>query len=147
MKETVAQAMPPCFEKWCRRFDDVFSRQAQRREFRNYLGGLLGESERKNISQISKNSVGVSEHKLHHFITESPWSASRVNERRLEIMNICRQTKHRKIFNLIVDDTDHRKSGILTEGVGGQYIGEVGKTDNGLVMVTTHLYDGVRSLP
>lgn len=57
MKETVAQAMPPCFEKWCRRFDDVFSRQAQRREFRNYLGGLLGESERKNISQISKNPV------------------------------------------------------------------------------------------
>lgn len=84
---------------------------------------------------------------MHHFITESPWSASRVNERRLEIMNICRQTKHRKNFNLIVDDTGHRKSGILTEGVGGQYIGEVGKTDNGLVMVTTHLYDGVRSLP
>jgi len=108
------------------------------REFRNYLGGLLGESERKNISQISKNPVGASDHKLHHFITDSPWSVSRVNERRLEIMKLCRQTKHRKKFNLIVDDTGHRKSGIVTEGVGRQYIGEVGKTDNGLVMVTTH---------
>ena len=35
----------------------------------------------------------------------------------------------------------------FTEGVGRQYIGEIGKTDNGIVIVTTHLYDGVRSLP
>jgi len=28
-----------------------------------------------------------------------------------------------------------------------QYIGEIGKTDNGIVVVTTHLYDGKKSLP
>ena len=32
-------------------------------------------------------------------------------------------------------------------GVGRQYIGEIGKTDNGIVVVTTHLYDGRKSLP
>lgn len=48
MKHQVPAAMPPCFENWCRRFDDVFSRAIQRQEFRIYLGGLLGESERKN---------------------------------------------------------------------------------------------------
>jgi DDE superfamily endonuclease len=31
--------------------------------------------------------------------------------------------------------------------VGRQYIGEIGKTDNGNVVVTTHLYDGKKSLP
>jgi SRSO17 transposase len=31
--------------------------------------------------------------------------------------------------------------------VGRQYIGEIGKTDNGVVAVTTHLYDGQKSLP
>jgi DDE superfamily endonuclease len=31
--------------------------------------------------------------------------------------------------------------------VGRQYIGEIGKTDNGIVVVTTHLYDGKKSLP
>jgi len=31
--------------------------------------------------------------------------------------------------------------------VGRQYIGEIGKTDNGGVVVTTHLYDGQKSLP
>lgn len=47
MKETTPAAMPPCFEKWCKRFDDVLTHKAQKREFRHYLGGLLGESERK----------------------------------------------------------------------------------------------------
>ncbi len=41
----------------------------------------------------------------------------------------------------------HRKSGNFTWGVGRQYIGEIGKTDNGIVVVTTHLYDGKKSLP
>jgi hypothetical protein len=40
--------MPPCFEKWCSRFDDLLKTKSQKREFRNYLRGLLGESERKN---------------------------------------------------------------------------------------------------
>ena len=35
-----------------------------------------------------------------------------------------------------------RKSGNFTDGVVRQYIGEIGKTDNGIVVVTTHLYDG-----
>ncbi len=30
--------------------------------------------------------------------------------------------------------------------MGRQYIGEIGKTDNGIVVVTTHLYDGRKSL-
>jgi SRSO17 transposase len=30
--------------------------------------------------------------------------------------------------------------------VGRQYIGEIGKTDNGVVLLTTYLYDGVRKL-
>ncbi|VXD12686.1 hypothetical protein PL9631_1060159 [Planktothrix paucivesiculata PCC 9631] len=59
MKETTPTAMPPCFDRWCGRFDDIFSHQAQKREFRNYLGGLLGESERKNLSQMANNAVGV----------------------------------------------------------------------------------------
>ena len=31
--------------------------------------------------------------------------------------------------------------------MGRQDIGEIGKTDNGIVVVTTHLYDGKKSLP
>lgn len=62
-------------------------------------------------------------------------------------MNKCRQTRIQRGFSLIVDDSGHRKSGHLTEGVGRQYLGEMGKVDNGIVTVTSHLYDGVKSLP
>ena len=147
MKETTPDAMPPCFEKWCHRFDEVFRHQAQKKGFRHYLGGLLGESERKNITQMSNNAVGVVYHRLHHFLTEATWDAERLNERRKEVMQECNQTKLKRGFTLIIDDSGHRKSGKETAGVGRQYIGEVGKTDNGVVVVTTHLYDGVKSLP
>jgi len=147
MKETSPAAMPPCFDRWCKRFDDVLTHQAQKREFRNYIGGLLGESERKNLSQMADNAVGVTYHRLHHFLTEAPWSAQEVNERRLVVMNQCSQTRISRGFTLIIDDSGHRKSGNFTAGVGRQYIGEIGKTDNGIVVVTTHLYDGKKSLP
>ncbi len=62
-------------------------------------------------------------------------------------MSKCNQTRISRGFSLIVDDSGHRKSGNFTAGVGRQYIGEIGKTDNGNVVVTTHLYDGKKSLP
>ncbi len=130
-----------------KKFDDLLRTKAQKREFRHYLGGLLGESERKNLYQMAKDAVGVTYHKLHHFLTEATWSAEQINERRLEVMNQCNQTRISRGFSLIVDDSGHRKSGNFTAGVGRQYIGEIGKTDNGNVVVTTHLYDGKKSLP
>ena len=147
MKETTPAAMPPCFDRWCRRFDNCFKNEAQKNGFRQYLGGLLGESERKNLTQMANNAVGVVYNRLHHFLTESPWSDRQVNECRLQVMNQCRQTQIPRGFSLIVDDSGHRKSGNLTAGVGRQYLGEIGKTDNGIVAVTTHLYDGKKSVP
>ena len=51
MKETTPAAMPPCFEKWFQQFDNCWKNPPQKIGFRHYLGGLLGESERKNISR------------------------------------------------------------------------------------------------
>lgn len=147
MRETTPSAMPPCFEKWCQRFDDCFKTKAQKTGFRHYLGGLLGESERKNLTQMADNAVGVVYNRLHHFLTDAPWESFQINERRLKVMNQCSQTRISRGFSLIVDDSGHRKSGNFTSGVGRQYIGEIGKTDNGIVAVTTHLYDGKKSLP
>lgn len=62
-------------------------------------------------------------------------------------MQQCRQTKLQQGFTLIIDDSGHRKSGNATAGIGRQYIGEIGKTDNGIVLLTTYFYDGVRKLP
>lgn len=80
-------------------------------------------------------------------MTEAPWSASQVNERRLQVMNKCSQTRISRGFSLIIDDSGHRKSGNFTQGVGRQYIGEIGKNEKGIVVVTSHLYDGKKSIP
>ena len=72
MKETHSHAMPPCFDKFCQKLDYSFKTKAQKRELRHYLTGLLGESERKNITQIANNDLDVVYHKLHHFMTDSP---------------------------------------------------------------------------
>ena len=94
---------------------------------------------------MTENNVGVIYNRLHHFLTEAQWSALSVNERRLAIMNKCSQTRISQGFSLRIDDSGHRKSGNLTQGVGRQYLGEIGNTDNGLVTVTTHLDDRRKS--
>jgi SRSO17 transposase len=63
-------------------------------------------------------------------------------------MNKCSQRRITRGFSLIIDDYVHRKTGNFRDGVGRQYIGEIGKRDTGIVVVTTHLYDdGSKSLP
>lgn len=94
---------------------------------------------------MSNNAVGVVYHQLHHFLTEATWDGAFVNERRVEVMQQCNQSLLKGIFTLIRDDLGQRKIGNKTAGVGRQYIGEMGKTDNGIVVVTAHLYDGVKS--
>lgn len=96
---------------------------------------------------MAGNAVGVTYYKLHHFLTAAPWSFEELNQRRLEVMNQCSQTKLTRGFSLIIDDSGHGKSGNFTAGEGRQYIGEIGKTENGIVAVTSHLYDGSKSLP
>ena len=62
-------------------------------------------------------------------------------------MDQCRQTQIPRGFSLIVDASGHRKSGNQTAGGGRQYLGAIGKTDNGIVAGTTHLYDGKKRVP
>jgi hypothetical protein len=145
--DTVPEAMPPCFEKWCGKFDDIFGRGTQQSHFRTYLAGLLSDGQRKNIAAIASSTVGASYYNLHHFLHDSPWDEQALNERRIQVLWQCRQTRPSARFKLILDDSGHRKSGSETDGAGRQYIGQVGKVDNGIVQVTSHVYDGLRGYP
>ena len=147
MKETTPDAMPPCLQKWCHRFDDVFSHQAQKKGLDTIWGDYWVLCERKNLTQMSNNAVGVVYHQLHYFLTEATWDAASANEGGLEVMQQSNQSLIKGGFTLIRDDSRHRKSSKKTVGVGRQYIGEIGETNNRIVVGTTHLYDGLTSLP
>lgn len=147
MLDTVPTVMPSCFEKYCARFDDLLPRSAQRENLRHYLAGLLSELHRKNIATIAASTLDCSYTNLHHFLSDSPWNADEINDRRIDVIWQTRQTRPAVGFKLILDDSGHRKSGEETDGVGRQYIGQIGKVDNGVVAVSTHAYDGLRGYP
>ena len=69
-----------------------------------FLAGLLGESQRKNIAQMTNNIIGALYDNVYNFISFSPWDEQLINERRLQIMNQGDQTKIRNGFSLIIDD-------------------------------------------
>src|SRR5438477_6278174 len=85
-------AAPGPLEDYAVRFDDVFSRLAQRRGFREYLTGLLAPRDRnKTLTCLAGTEpVDGAQHaavqRLQHFLSESTWDSERVNDRRLELL-------------------------------------------------------------
>jgi SRSO17 transposase len=147
MLDTVPEAVPNCLENYCSKFDDIFQNSAQRTHFRTYTLGLLSECHRKNIMAIAESTVGCDYVNLHHFLHNAPWDANALNDRRIEIAWQHRNTRPQVGYRLILDDSGHRKSGSETDGVAYQYIGQIGKVDNGAVMVTSHACDSKRCVP
>jgi len=47
---------------------------------------------------MSNNAVGVVYHSFHHFLTEATWDLEKVNDRRLQVMQQCSQTKINRGF-------------------------------------------------
>jgi len=72
---------------------------------------------------------------LHHFLTESPWQVEALREQRIQL--ILKSLQGRKI-QLIIDETGDRKKGRKTDYVSRQYIGNLGKIENGIVAVTAY---------
>ena len=75
--------------------------------------------------------------RLQFFLSESVWDPGRVNDRRLELLRADPATAPDGGGVLVIDDSGDRKDGTKTAHVGPQWLGRYGKTDNGVVTVTT----------
>jgi SRSO17 transposase len=78
---------------------------------------------------------------LHHFISESPWSYKPVLQSVGQDLSALFGRRAEPI-GLIIDESGHRKSGSKSVGVSRQYLGSIGKTDNGQVGVFAALSQG-----
>jgi hypothetical protein len=145
-------------EGYAARFDDLFGSLAQRRGFRDYLAGLLAPRDRnKTLTALAgAEPVTGAQHpavqRLQFFLSESRWDAERVNARRLELLLADPATAPHGGGVLVIDDSGDRKDGTKTAHVGHQWLGRYGKTDNGVVTVTTvwadeRLYYPVHAVP
>lgn len=149
---------PGPLEGYAARFDDLFGSLAQRRGFREYLAGLLGPRDRnKTLTALAgAEPVEGAQHaavqRLQFFLSESRWDPEKVNGRRLELLLADPATAPHGGGVLVIDDSGDRKDGAKTAHVGHQWLGRYGKTDNGVVTVTTvwadeRLYYPVHAVP
>jgi DDE superfamily endonuclease len=131
---------------------------AQRRGFREYLAGLLAPRERNKTLTALAGAEPVTGSKLpavqrlQFFLSESVWDPEAVNARRLELLRADPATAPHGGGVLVIDDSGDRKDGTKTAHVGRQWLGRYGKTDNGVVTVTTvwadeRLYYPVHAVP
>ena len=132
---------PGLLEAYSTAFDDLFSKRNQRDVFRRYLEGLLLSSRRNKTLTALANTEPVvdSAHpqaqKLQWFLSESTWDPAVVNVRRLALLQQSLVTAATPQGVLVMDETGDRKWGRKTAHVGRQYLGSIGKTDNGVVSV------------
>jgi hypothetical protein len=75
--------------------------------------------------------------RLQWFLSESTWDHQGLNERRVRLLCQDPATAPNDRGVLVIDDTGDRKDGTATAHVARQYLGSVGKTDNGIVAVTS----------
>jgi hypothetical protein len=134
---------PGPLEDYAQRFDALFSSLAQRRGFRDYLQGLLLPRDRnKTLTGLAgAEPIAGAQHRevqrLQWFLTESSWDHQGVNDRRVRLLCEDPATAPHRRGVLVVDDTGDRKDGTATAHVARQYLGSVGKIDNGIVAVTS----------
>jgi SRSO17 transposase len=135
--------LPGPLEGYAARFDDLWAKAAQRESFRAYLQGLLLPRDRnKTLTALAgARPIEEAQHarvqKLQYFLCESPWDGAAINARRLELLLADPSTAPHQEGVLVIDDSGDRKSGTRTDHVARQYLGSVGKIDNGIVAVSS----------
>ncbi|MEB3294989.1 MAG: IS701 family transposase [Synechococcales bacterium] len=128
-------------DEYCEWYAPLFPEVRSFEAFKFLHIGMISELKRKTLPAIAK-AVGLdNEQGLHHLLTKSPWSVTRLRQIRLKLIL--------KLFNgqaviLLIDETGDCKKGKHTDYVKRQYIGNVGKKENGIVAVTAYaLFDGM----
>ncbi|MBP5978005.1 IS701 family transposase [Brasilonema sp. CT11] len=122
-------------DEYCQLYQNLFPEVRSFEAFKYLHLGMISDIKRKTLPEIAK-IVGLENHQpLHHFLTESPWDAKKLRRQRLELILYVLQGRP---VILIIDETGDKKKGNTTDYVKRQYIGNLGKTDNGIVAVTAY---------
>lgn len=137
LKHLTRDAQPTVFiiDEDCKAYKNLFP-EVRSYEYFKYLHlGIISPIKRKTLPEISK-VVGInSPQSLHHFIAYSPWSVEELKKTRLAL---TLESLKGKAITVIIDETGDRKKGKKTDYVARQYLGSVGKIDQGIVSVNAY---------
>ena len=109
-----------------------------------YICGLV-QSDRRNMERMEENVAESDYESLQQFISNSPWDARAVMNRvALESDSLIGGTGR---TGLLIDETAFTRKGNRSAGVGRQWNGRLGKTENSQVAVFAALSAGDRVIP
>lgn len=104
----------------------------------HYLHGLV-QAEERTLAEMSRSVEGADAQRLQHFMSNSKWSTQALWGFIAERVNSLLGGEE---SSLALDETCVEKKGCLSVGVARQWLGRLGKTDNGQVFVCASLCSG-----
>lgn len=122
-------------DEYCEEYRDIFKEVRNYECFKYLHLGIIAPIKRKSLPEIAKVVSINSAQSLHHFLANTDWSVEELRERRL---NKIKKALEGKAITVIIDETGDRKKGKKTDYVARQYLGSVGKVDNGIVSVNAY---------
>jgi SRSO17 transposase len=143
MTEKDIAGMTPAFASYLGQFRDCFPQKRTMAHFDNYCRGLLSDLPRKSIEPMALAS-GTAVRTLQEFLSATRWDQELAR-------NLLQQDLAARAAAIpddalgaigVIDETSCRKWGDQTPGVQRQYLGCVGKVDNGIVTVHVGLAKG-----
>lgn len=120
---------------YCAEYKDLFKEVRNYECFKYLHLGMISPIKRKSLPEIAKVVSINSAQSLHHFIANSDWSVDKLKSQRL---NKIKRELNGKAITVVIDETGDRKKGKKTDYVARQYLGSVGKVENGIVSVNAY---------
>lgn len=136
MTDQEIAALGSAFAGYLGGYRDCFLQKRTATHFDNYCRGLLSDLPRKSVEPIAL-TCGTAVRTLQEFLTTADWQHLRARQklqrRVAEVLDALPDDDLGTIG--VIDETSCLKKGEQTPGVQRQYLGCVGKIDNGIVTV------------
>jgi SRSO17 transposase len=122
-------------DDYCLLYRSVFTDIRLYECFKYLHVGILSPLPRKTLPEIAKLSGLKDGQSLHHFLRDGVWGVEQIRAIRLHLI---RQQIGTQPITLCIDETGDVKKGSTTDYTAKQYIGNLGKTVNGVVSVNAY---------
>ena len=148
MTDQEIAGLGPAFARYLGRYRDCFLQKRTAGHFDNYCRGLLSDLPRKSVEPIAL-ACGTAARTLQEFLVTADWgheiAREKLQRRMAEVLDALPDDPLGTVG--VIDETSCAKKGDRTPGVRRQYLGCLGKIDNGIVTVHVRASPQVRSRP
>jgi SRSO17 transposase len=122
-------------DEYCQLYQKLFPEVRSFEAFKYLHVGMVSDIKRKTLPAIALSSRIRKPSTIASFFNRISLDVEQLRKQRLEFILYILQGRP---VILIIDETGDKKKGSTTDYVKRQYIGNLGKTDNGIVVVTAY---------